>query len=479
MKSLTELLPLLSGARAVGRTAQPVLRVHTDTRSLQPGDLFVALKGERFDAHDFLRQAGAAGAVAALAERGLADAGLPGVEVPDSHAALMELAARWRAQFAMPLVAVTGSNGKTTVTQMVASILRAAVGGDGSQAHATQGNFNNDIGVPLTLLRLRARHRLSVVELGMNHPGEIERLACMAAPTVALVNNAQREHQEFMATVEAVARENGQVIRALGPDGTAVFPSDDTYTPLWREMAGSLRTLTFSDTDRSADVHALAARWEGQGWFVHLHTPAGDAGVRLNIAGRHNVRNALAATACALAAGVGLPAVVQGLQDFEPVGGRSRTVGLNVGGRAITLVDDTYNANPDSVRAAIDVLAELPGPHLLVLGDMGEVGDQGLAFHLEVLRHATARGLRSVHVAGTHMANATLALSAGGEAAPRHWTDVVELAAAMASVVTCTDVPVRSVLIKGSRFMRMERVVQAIAALDPGSSTRKDSPHAA
>ena len=199
----------------------------------------------------------------------------------------------------------------------------------------------------------------------------------------------------------------------------------------------------------------------------------------LRIAGRHNVRNALAATACALAAGVGLPAVVQGLQDFEPVGGRSRTVGLNVGGRAITLVDDTYNANPDSVRAAIDVLAELPGPHLLVLGDMGEVGDQGLAFHLEVLRHATARGLRSVHVAGTHMANATLALSAGGEAAPRHWTDVVELAAAMASVVTCTEVPVRSVLIKGSRFMRMERVVQAIAALDPGSSTRKDSPHAA
>jgi len=479
VKSLAELLPLLSGARAVGRMDQPVLRVHTDTRSLQAGDLFVALKGERFDAHDFLPQAAAAGAVAALAERGLAEAGLAGVEVPDSHAALMELAARWRGQFAMPLVAVTGSNGKTTVTQMVASILRAAVGGDGSCAHATQGNFNNDIGVPLTLLRLRAQHRLSVVELGMNHPGEIERLACMAAPTVALVNNAQREHQEFMATVEAVARENGQVIRALGVDGTAVFPSDDTYTPLWLEMAAGLRTLTFSDTDTRADVHALAARWEGQGWFVHMHTPAGDAGVRLAIAGRHNVRNALAAAACALAAGVGLPAVVQGLQNFEPVGGRSRTLGLNISGRTVTLVDDTYNANPDSVRAAIEVLAELPGPHLLVLGDMGEVGDQGLAFHLEVLRHATARGLRSVHVAGTHMANATAALNAGDEPAPRHWTDVAELASAMASMVTCTETPVRSVLIKGSRFMRMERVVQAIAALDPASSHPKDSSHAA
>ncbi len=479
MKSVVELLPLLSGARTVGRIDRPVVRVHTDTRSLQPGDLFVALKGERFDAHDFLAQAQAVGAAAVLAERGLAEAGLSGVEVPDSHAALMELAARWRSQFAMPLVAVTGSNGKTTVTQMVASILRAAVGGDGGKAHATQGNLNNDIGVPLTLLRLRAQHRLSVVELGMNHPGEIERLACMAAPTVALVNNAQREHQEFMATVEAVARENGQVIRALGSDGTAVFPSDDTYTPLWQEMAGTLRTLTFSDTDTRADVHALAATWEGDGWFVHLHTPAGDAGVRLRIAGRHNVRNALAATACALAAGVGLPAVVQGLQDFEPVGGRSRTVSLTIGGRPVTLVDDTYNANPDSVRAAIDVLAELPGPQLLVLGDMGEVGDQGLAFHLEVLRHATTRGLRTVHVAGTHMANASLALAAGGEPSARHWTDVAELAGAMASAVTCTEVPVRSILVKGSRFMRMERVVQAIVALDPDSPTRKDSSHAA
>ena len=258
MKTLAQLLTTLRGARVVGELPADVARVHTDTRSLQAGDLFVALKGDRFDAHDFLRQAREAGAVAAIAQRGLAEAGLPGVQVPDSLAALGELAGRWRAQFQLPLIAVTGSNGKTTVTQMVASILRAAAG---EGAHATQGNFNNDIGVPLTLLRLHSSHRLSVVELGMNHPGEIAGLATMAAPTVALVNNAQREHQEFMATVEAVARENGEVLSALPADGVAVFPSDDEHTWVWRELVGQRRRLTFSDTDASADVRATTAHW--------------------------------------------------------------------------------------------------------------------------------------------------------------------------------------------------------------------------
>ena len=198
MKTVSQLLPLLTGAHVMGAVNGPVLRVHTDTRSLQPGDLFVALKGERFDAHDFLPQARSAGAVAAIAHAGLAAAGLPGAEVPDTRLALGELARLWRGQFTLPLIAVTGSNGKTTVTQMIASILRAAAG---QGAHATQGNLNNDIGVPLTLLRLRPEHRLAVIELGMNHPGEIPYLAALTQPTVALVNNAQREHQEFMGTV--------------------------------------------------------------------------------------------------------------------------------------------------------------------------------------------------------------------------------------------------------------------------------------
>ncbi len=478
MKTLAQLLPKLTGAQTRGELGSAVLRVHTDTRSLQPGDLFVALKGERFDAHDFLPQARAQGAVAAIAHSGLAAAGLPGVEVPDTRLALGELARLWREQFSLPLIAVTGSNGKTTVTQMIASILRAAAG---SAAHATQGNLNNDIGVPLTLLRLRAEHRLSVVELGMNHPGEIGHLAALTQPTVALVNNAQREHQEFMGTVEAVARENGQVIPALRDGGVAVFPSDDDHTPLWRTLAAGRSVLTFSDTDPTADVRALSAEWQDGAWALHFSSPSGEQRCRLHIAGRHNVRNALAAAACALAAGVSLAHIAQGLTAFEPVGGRSRALSLRLGDRQVTLIDDTYNANPDSVVAAIRVLAELPAPRLLVLGDMGEVGEQGLAFHLEVLRQARASGIEAVHCAGDWMQQAVTALKAAGEPVPAHWSEVPALAAHVSALVAATPAPaVRSVLVKGSRFMRMERVVQALQALAVAAPTEnKDASHAA
>ena len=238
MMTLAQAQALLPGSTLVGDGGVRFARVHSDTRSLKPGDLFVALKGERFDAHEFLAGAREAGAVAALAERGLQQAGLPGLQVTDALAALQQLGAAWRRRFELPLIAVTGSNGKTTVTQMIAAILRDAHG-DG--AFATEGNLNNHIGLPLTLLRLREERaaRAGVVELGMNHPGEIALLARLAAPTVALVNNAQREHQEFMATVEAAARENGAVIEALGPTGIAVFPADDAFTPLWRQLAGA------------------------------------------------------------------------------------------------------------------------------------------------------------------------------------------------------------------------------------------------
>ncbi|MFM6985271.1 MAG: UDP-N-acetylmuramoyl-tripeptide--D-alanyl-D-alanine ligase [Hydrogenophaga sp.] len=468
----------LDGARVVGELATVrALRVHTDTRSLQPGDLFVALAGERFDAHDFLPQARAAGAVAALARTGLAEAGLPGVEVPDTRRALAELARRWREQFNLPLIAVTGSNGKTTVTQMVASILRAAVG---DAAHATQGNLNNDIGVPLTLLRLHAGHRLSVVELGMNHPGEIAAIAALAQPTVALVNNAQREHQEFMGTVEAVARENGQVIAALRAGGTAVFPSDDDHSAIWRELAQGHPVLTFSDTDPGADVRALSAQWADGAWTLRWTSPWGEQTCRLRIAGRHNVRNALAAAACALAAGVSLADIGRGLDAFEPVGGRSRALAVALPDRTLTLIDDSYNANPDSVVAAIRVLAELPAPRWLVLGDMGEVGEQGLAFHLEVLRQARASGIESVHCAGDWMGLACAALRRAGEPQPIHWSDVPALAQHLHAQALTAQPPVRSVLVKGSRFMRMERVVQALQTLAVNGPTEsKDPSHVA
>jgi len=446
------------GARLVGDGAVQVRRVHSDTRTLQPGDLFVALKGERFDANDFLADAQAKGAVGAIAHPGKLPAGLPGIEVEDSKLALGELAHAWRQQYKLQLIAVTGSNGKTTVTQMIASILRAWQ----PEAHlATQGNLNNDIGLPLTLLRLRAQHRIGVIELGMNHPGEIGYLARIAAPTVALVNNAQREHQEFMATVEAVAQENGSVFAALPMNGVAVFPAGDPFTMLWTALADARPCMSFGDRDADADVRLVDAQWQQGHWQVQAETPAGPVAFGLQVAGRHNVRNALAAAACALAAGVPLQAIAAGLQAFEPVKGRSRALAVTLAGRTLTVIDDSYNANPDSVRAAIDVLAELPGPRLLVLGDMGEVGNQGPAFHAEVGGYARQRGIEQL-------------FTLGGQAAGmkgRHFADIEALNAAVLQALAQAE----SVLVKGSRFMKMERVVEAIAAHAQNNKGKADA----
>jgi UDP-N-acetylmuramoyl-tripeptide--D-alanyl-D-alanine ligase len=451
MMTLAEAGALVTGSTVVGDPATPFERVHSDTRSLRAGDLFVALKGERFDAHDFLAQARTSGAAAAIAERGLAEAGLPGLQVPDALAALQQLAAGWRAKFSLPLIAVAGSNGKTTVTQMTASILRAW---RGEAAFATSGNLNNHIGVPLTLLRLKPAHAVGVVELGMNHPGEIALLARLAQATVAVVNNAQREHQEFMQSVEAVARENGGVIEALPMHGVAVFPADDEQAGVWRAQAGTRPVLTFA-LNAPADVSDEAI-WVDDHWVLRVLTPAGRTEFLLHAAGQHNVRNALAATAAALAAGVPLAAVMQGLEAFRPVSGRSQVSRLQRGGRDVTLVNDSYNANPDSVRAAIDLLASLPGPHWLLLGDMGEVGDQGPAFHAEVGAYARERGILDVWCAGPLMAHAAAAC---GPAA-RHF-DTVE---ALLSSLHQGPADAGAVLVKGSRFMAMERVVQALQA---------------
>ncbi|HEY3046065.1 MAG TPA: UDP-N-acetylmuramoyl-tripeptide--D-alanyl-D-alanine ligase [Polaromonas sp.] len=472
MMTLQQAWTWLPSARLVGDGNVPLLRVHTDTRSLQAGDLFVALKGERFDAHEFLAQAKAQGAVAAIVQHGLAEAGLPGLEVADSKLALGQLAAGWRSQFSLPLIAVTGSNGKTTVTQMIASILQAW---KSAQAFATEGNLNNDIGVPLTLLRLRASHQVGVVELGMNHPGEIAYLAGLARPTVALVNNAQREHLEFMATVEAVARENGSVLQSLGADGIAVVPADDDYTALWRDLAGARKALTFAQTG-PADVTAQA-HWSGDHWRVEAKTPSGPLDFSLHIAGRHNVKNALAATACALAADVPLSFIAAGLSAFVPVRGRSRALPVHLSDRVLTLIDDTYNANPDSMRAAIDVLAELPGPRLLVMGDMGEVGDQGPQFHDEAGRHARAQGIDKLFTLGLQSEKAAMAFGPG-----RHFKDMGELAAAVVAELPHAG----SVLVKGSRFMKMERAVEAIIASSQQQQQqqkqqqqKEENPHAA
>jgi UDP-N-acetylmuramoyl-tripeptide--D-alanyl-D-alanine ligase len=459
MMQLQSALQWLPSARLVGGGETTIDRVHSDTRTIEPGDLFVALKGEKFDANAMLHEAGGRGAAAVLchADAPLASypQGLPRIEVPDTRLALGQLAAGWRAQFGIGLIAVTGSNGKTTVTQMLAAILQAHAPAGASLA--TIGNLNNDIGVPLTLLRLRPMHRIAVVELGMNHPGEIVRLAEMAQPTVALVNNAQREHLEFMHSVEAVARENGSVIEALGPSGVAVFPAGDPFSPLWQALSGARKAVRFGMHAAVAaqDLACQSAQWREGAWDVHVRGLGEDFRFRLRIAGRHNVGNALAAAASALAAGIAPRAIVQGLEAFVPVKGRSRALALSVHGRPCTLVDDTYNANPDSVHAAIEVLAELPGPRLLVLGDMGEVGTQGPMLHLEAVRHALASGIEQIVLAG-ELFGAAAHLSP----AVRHFETVAQAQDAVLEALP----QLRSLLVKGSRFMRMERVVDAVCA---------------
>ncbi|CAL62929.2 UDP-N-acetylmuramoyl-tripeptide--D-alanyl-D-alanine ligase [Herminiimonas arsenicoxydans] len=419
--------------------------VSTDSRHVAVGNLFVALRGERFDAHAFLPQVAERKVAAVVAEKIPAGLNVPALIVPDTRMALGEMASYWRRQFNLPLIGVTGSNGKTTVKEMIAAILDAAFGPDNYLA--TRGNFNNDIGVPLTLLRLNAACKAAVIELGMNHPGEIAVLSAIAQPTVGLVNNAQREHQEFMESVEAVAQENGAVLASLPADGVAVFPADDAFTPLWRSYAAQRKTLTFGFS-ADADVRCTyAANVFGNDMSV----TAGNQKftIALSAAGVHNVRNALAAIACTLAIGIAPEAIVRGLQAFAPVSGRLQR---KLAASGALVIDDTYNANPDSVRAAIDVLAQMASPRILVLGDMGEVGNDGRQYHEEIGAYARANGIEHVLALGELARHTVSAFGAGAQ----HYDSVEALNDALAAIFAADA----TVLVKGSRFMKMERVVQ-------------------
>jgi UDP-N-acetylmuramoyl-tripeptide--D-alanyl-D-alanine ligase len=446
--SLAQLQPWIPQARA---TADAVFDgVSTDSRNLAPGNLFVALRGEHFDGHAFVNdELATRGVAAVVAEYVPPGFTLPTLVVPDTRTALGDMARGWRRGFALPLIGVTGSNGKTTVKEMIAAILSVTCGPE--RMLATRGNLNNDIGVPLTLFRLHAECRAAVIELGMNHPGEIAQLAAIAQPTAGLVNNAQREHQEFMQSVEAVALENGAVLSALPHDGVAVFPSDDPYTALWRRLAGQRRVVSFG-LDASADVSAEYVA-NAFGSDLSLRVGGQQLEVRLNAPGVHNVRNALAGAACALAIGLPLEAVVRGLEAFAPVSGRLQRKQATSGA---LVIDDTYNANPDSVCAAIDVLVQFKAPRVLVLGDMGEVGSEGRRFHEEVGAYAAACGVDHFLTLGTLARHASAAF---GPAA-RHHTDIEALkhdATGLANADT-------TLLIKGSRFMQMERVVRHLVA---------------
>lgn len=439
---------ILGGAQAA---EQVVNGLTTDTRAIAQGQLFVALAGERFDAHDFLAaavQAGTAGLLVSDEQR--LPAGVPAVLVADTRLALGQLAAAWRAQFTLPLIAVTGSNGKTTTKEMIASILETAYPG---AVLATRGNFNNDIGLPLTLLGLHAGHRAAVVEMGMNQPGEIAYLTQLARPTVALVNNAQRAHLQGMGDLAEIAREKGSIFTGLAAAGVAVFNADDAQSAVWQAQvdAAGQRPLRFA-VNQPAEVRGTLTQ-QGLDFLLALQTPAGEAQLVLPVPGRHNAVNALAATAACLAAGIALPQVVAGLQSFRGVKGRLQR---RQGQQGAQILDDTYNANPDSVRAGIDVLASTIGKKILVLGDMGEIGEGSHQCHDEIGGYAKSQGVDRLYALGEASAQAVRNFGEGG----RHFCTIDKLIAAVQKELAADT----TVLVKGSRFMRMERVADALVA---------------
>jgi UDP-N-acetylmuramoyl-tripeptide--D-alanyl-D-alanine ligase len=452
------MMSLAEAARAISARLQGAdVRfggVATDSRTLAAGELFVAVRGEHFDGHEFLAAAKARDAPAAMVDErfGAAAAPLPLLVVDDTRRGLGRLGRHWRERFSPLLIAIAGSNGKTTTKEMLASMLRAHAGEDAILA--TRGNLNTDIGVPLTLLALRPQHRYCAIELGMNHAGEIAYLAAIARPSIALVNNAQREHMEFMGSVSAVAEENASVFAALPADGIAVLNADDDHAPLFRRAAAGRRTVEFG-----LKIGPGAAGQSVKCDFtlgplssaIRLRTPAGEARATLAIPGLHNVSNALAAAACAHAAGVAPAAIAAGLDAFRPYSGRLQIRRLAAGA---TLIDDSYNANPDSVRAAIDVLAAQPAPTVLVLGDMGEVGAHGAEFHAEIGRYARERGLGALIALGEATRDAVAAFGAGA----RQCASVEETVAAARECAVAGA----TLLVKGSRFMRMERVSAAL-----------------
>ncbi len=425
--------------------------VSTDTRTVAPGELFVALRGERHDAHEFASQAHARGAAALVVEREL-DIDLPQLVVLETAEALGQLAHWYRERLHAAVIGLTGSNGKTTVKTLTAAILTR-----GGATHVNAGNFNNEIGLPLSLLRAPDESRHIVLEMGAGKPGDIAYLAHIARPTIALVNNVAPAHLERMRSVEGVAETKGAIYAALPADGVAVINADDKFADYFASLAGARRSLRFG-LDHGVDVGAHAVRLGASSAFV-LRTPAGEIEVELPLAGRHNVLNALAAAALAHAAGASLESIHEGLRASRGVGGRLARMAVAGG---ITLIDDSYNANPASVRAAIDTLALEPGERWLVLGNMAELGPDAPRLHAEVGAHARAAGIEHLVAVG---ALALRAAEAFGSTARHFGTREAAIEALHADLREGA-----TVLVKGSRSSAMEAVVHALAGQPNGGS---------
>jgi UDP-N-acetylmuramoyl-tripeptide--D-alanyl-D-alanine ligase len=448
-----------SAVTMIGNAGTLITGICTDSRQIKKGDLFFAIVGDTFDAHDFVLTVQQY-AAAVVIDRVVPGLKIPALLVANTREALGEIALGYRQQFDLPLVAVAGSNGKTTVKEMIAAIFAQSIGANNRLC--TVGNLNNDLGVPFTLLRLSDQHRLGVIEMGMNHPGEIKWVASITRAQVALVNNAQREHQEFMSSVEATAFENGAVIEALPQNGTAIFPFDDNCSNIWRTLAAGRATIEFglgAPVIQVPFVSYVYAELGGRPESFELkYKKAGQTevipiGISVAIDGEHNVRNALAAASCSLAVGIDLKTIAQGLGNFAPAKGRLVRHRLPSGA---LLIDDSYNANPDSVRAAIRILADVPSPRILVLGDMGEVGSEGVKFHQEVGEFAKEQAIDYLLLLG----DATQDTGRVAGAIAEHCGSIERLITRMREMLEAH--PCATVLVKGSRFMKMERVVLAL-----------------
>ena len=418
--------------------------VSTDTRTVKEGDVFVALTGERFDGHQFVTEAVAAGAVAVVVDRPV-KADVPQLIVSDTGLAYGLSAKAWRSRFAIPMTVVAGSNGKTTTTQMLAGVLRARWGEE--RMCATRGNFNNEVGVPRMLWTLDFEHRGAVFECGMNHPGEMARLADWTRPTVALLTNAQREHQEFLSSVEATARENGLVIVSLPETGCAVYPADDDCAGIWEDLAlaRGVETLTYA-TAEDVDADVTGEMVNG---ILCVTGPEESLSIRLQVAGEHNIHNAVGVVAAAWAMGIDSESIVKGLENFRALPGRGER-SVTASGE-LTVIDDAYNANPDSVRASLRLLAAEKGPRTFILGDMAEVGESVVDVHREVGRYARELGIDAFYATGKYSEFAVEAFGDDGV-----WFETRdELIAALVGLTG-------TVTVKASHSMGFAEVVKAL-----------------
>ena len=418
--------------------------VSKDTRTIKGGELYVAIKGANYDGHDFVGAANNAGAAGALVSE-KQNVGLPQIYVNDTRLALGELAASWRQQFKGSVIGITGSNGKTTVKEMCSSILNKAAGAE--HVLATRGNLNNDIGMPMTLLSLRKQHRYAVIEMGASHSGEIDYLARIASPDVAVITNAGPAHLEGFGSVENVARAKAEIYGGLGEQGIAVINLDDEYSVYWRDVCKNRTVMSFSMQNKDADVFAEKS---GSGVYV-LHTPVGSSEIRQILPGSHNVMNALAATAACLGLGIDLENIVAGLSDFSGVPGRLSISHLP---GDVCLIDDSYNANPLSLAAAIEVVVGMGGEPWLVFGDMSELGGDAKDLHFDIGRKARQAGIKRLFAVGRYSREAVEAFGQGAE----FFESRDELINAIKSEMKSGVV----ILVKGSRVMEMERVVNAL-----------------